>query len=475
MNDAFLHRIRAQPPADFLARLKARLDRQPPPSASRPRRALFRTLTLGLLFGGSVFAITLLTVTGIPEAARNLIWTQHRQTDAGSDANQPNDHPHGIQPTFSGGGGRRGGDKVGDSVSSAEHEQQAQGARGAGVTAANPAGSSTAPAVGGSMAPSRTPFAFVGPRGLQGYAAALAERSHRLGFDAVVAPADTTTEALARLCPEAGAAKGASQPTLAIATRRITPEEFTTCTRNIGSIAEVPMGRQAVVVVRSQLYGALELSPRDLFLALAAEIPDPANPDAIIPNPNMTWNRVDVALENEPIEVVGPPLSSTTATALREMILDAGCDTFPTIAALQQTDRARHDRICGTIRKDGVYVEMAEVSDEVLQKLQLNPNVVGILGYGLFTSNETAFAASRISGVGPTRAAILAGAYAASRPIYVYVNQRTKFPMGILLAWFSKEEGYIPETYSVISTDEAARVMNKQTPIGTPALPDLKM
>jgi phosphate transport system substrate-binding protein len=474
MNDDFLHRIRAQPPADFLAQLKARLDRQPPPSASRPRRALFRTLTLGLLFGGSVFAITLLTVTGIPDAARSLIWTQHRQTDAGSDANQPNGHPHGIQPMFSG-GGRREAEQASASDPNAEHGQQAQGARGAGVTAPNAAGSPTAPAVGGSMAPSRTPFTFVGPRGLQGYAAALAERSHRLGFDAIVAPADTTTEALARLCPEAGAAKGASQPTLAIATRRITPEEFTTCTRNIGSISEVPMGHQAVVVVRSQLYGALELSPRDLFLALAAEIPDPANPDVIIPNPNMTWNRVDGALENEPIEVVGPPPSSTTATALREMILDAGCNTFPTIAALQQTDRARHDRICGTIRKDGVYVEMAEVPDDVVQKLQLNPNVVGILGYGLFTSNETAFAASRISGVGPTRAAILAGAYAASRPIYVYVNQRTKFPMGVLLAWFSKEEGYLPETYSVISTDEAARVMNKQTPIGTPALPDLKM
>ena len=40
MNDDFLHRIRVEPPAGFMARLKARLDHQLPPASPAPRRSL---------------------------------------------------------------------------------------------------------------------------------------------------------------------------------------------------------------------------------------------------------------------------------------------------------------------------------------------------------------------------------------------------------------------------------------------------
>jgi hypothetical protein len=33
------------------------------------------------------------------------------------------------------------------------------------------------------------------------------------------------------------------------------------------------------VLARSKLYGAFALTPTEIFLALAAEIPDPAHPD----------------------------------------------------------------------------------------------------------------------------------------------------------------------------------------------------
>ena len=72
MNDDFLHRIRAQPSADFLARLKTRLDRQVPPPP-KPRRTALRALAWGLLFGGSAFAITLLTITGGRETGSYLV------------------------------------------------------------------------------------------------------------------------------------------------------------------------------------------------------------------------------------------------------------------------------------------------------------------------------------------------------------------------------------------------------------------
>src|SRR4051812_28696625 len=60
MNDDFLHRLRADPPADFLARLKARLDLQPPPAPADPAGSTLKKVLLGLLLSGCVFAMTMI-------------------------------------------------------------------------------------------------------------------------------------------------------------------------------------------------------------------------------------------------------------------------------------------------------------------------------------------------------------------------------------------------------------------------------
>src|ERR1700761_8026974 len=80
MNDDFLHRIRVEPPPGYLARLKKSLDRQPPlprehlhPRFLPRRRSVFRALAFGLLFGTSAFAITLLTVDGARQSARQFL------------------------------------------------------------------------------------------------------------------------------------------------------------------------------------------------------------------------------------------------------------------------------------------------------------------------------------------------------------------------------------------------------------------
>ncbi|HWG32387.1 MAG TPA: hypothetical protein VN676_17690, partial [Steroidobacteraceae bacterium] len=41
-------------------------------------------------------------------------------------------------------------------------------------------------------------------------------------------------------------------------------------------MVEVKYSYQAIILVRSKLYGALPLSPRDIYLALAKTVPDPA-------------------------------------------------------------------------------------------------------------------------------------------------------------------------------------------------------
>jgi phosphate transport system substrate-binding protein len=476
MNDDFLHRIRAEPPASFMASLKARLDRQLPP-ATAPRRSLFRVLAFGLLFGGSVFAISLLTVNGIPEGARNLIWTHHPDPAAtgttGHSSDAPTRVPHISHSTPSGGGrpggGRPGIDSPGDAGKGPDRP------RSMGASAPTNSSAPVAQSVNGvASAGNRTDINIVMPKALEAYATYLNEGSRRIKDPTLsITATDTTTEALAQLCGDAGSGKGARTPDMAGATRRITHAEFDTCSRNVGNLAELQMGQQAIVLARSKLYGALALAPRDIFFALAAEIPSPTRPEEFIRNPNNSWKQVNGALDEAPIEVLAPPLSSSTGIAFRELLFEAGCNTVPTIVALKQTDPARYERVCKTLRKDASYIELPDTPNDVLQRLQVTPNAIGIVSFRLFPGNSDIFVAGPISGIEPTRETISAGSYPGSRILYLYVNQKRVYARSpYFVANFLNTFDYLPGTFAVIPLDAAGIKAITQNPA---RLADLKL
>jgi phosphate transport system substrate-binding protein len=237
------------------------------------------------------------------------------------------------------------------------------------------------------------------------------------------------------------------------------------------------MEYQAILLARSKLYGTLALSASDIFLALAAEIPDPENPGALIRNPNTTWDRVNGSLPREPIEVFGPSAQSMTAIAFRETLLEAGCNAFPAIAALKQTDQARHEQVCKTLRKDGAYVEMREESPtDILQSLQSHPNAIGVLGYGLL--RESSFKdnymliTNPIGGVEATRETISNGTYPGSRTLYLYINQRRASSNApYFISWLVENSAYA-ESFCVVPIDAEPLKATRKYPV---TLPDLKM
>jgi phosphate transport system substrate-binding protein len=476
MNDDFLHRIRVQPPAGFMANLKARLDRQLPRAAAAPRRSLLRVLVFGLLFGGSVFAISLLTVNGLPDFARNLVQTQHQNSKGDVTGNSP---AAARSPSAGLIAPAQPGQPPADAPSYA-----GKAADPSRKTVAPAPANSTVPAAqsipGGSSTGARQVLSLITPKTLQDYIKSLADNFGRSAAFAVsVTATDSSSDTLTQLCGTRSSA--GSAPVLAVASvpRRITRAEYEVCTRNLGGIAEVQLGHQAIVLTRSRLYGALALSPTDIFLALAAEIPDPAHPEVLISNPNTTWNRVNGAFNDEPIEVFGPPAQSTTGIAFREILFEAGCNSFPAIAALKQTDAARYERVCGTFRKDGVYVEMPEVPFDTFQTLQTHPNAVGVLGYRLFQTfryypqNTETLTTNTIGGVEPTRETISAGTYPGSRILYLYVEQwRSPWNMGFLIASLVETGNFFPNNYSVMPADAAQVQAIRNNPV---KLPDLKL
>ena len=71
----------------------------------------------------------------------------------------------------------------------------------------------------------------------------------------------------------------------------------------------------------------LDLSLKDVFLALAKDVPDAAG--KLVPNPNKTWKDVNPSLPATKIEVLGPPPTSGTRDAFVELAMEGGCNSFP--------------------------------------------------------------------------------------------------------------------------------------------------
>ncbi len=122
---------------------------------------------------------------------------------------------------------------------------------------------------------------------------------------------------------------GPQHPDVANASRRIKPVEVDTCAKNgVKDILEVKIGFDGIVLANANSAPSFALTRKDIYLALAKKVPDPANPSSLIDNPYRTWKDVNSALSAEKIEVLGPPPTSGTRDAFVELVMESGCSTF---------------------------------------------------------------------------------------------------------------------------------------------------
>ncbi|MFQ5415521.1 MAG: PstS family phosphate ABC transporter substrate-binding protein [Myxococcota bacterium] len=214
---------------------------------------------------------------------------------------------------------------------------------------------------------------------------------------------------------------GVEHPDITNASRRIKQSEIERCATNgVAEITEVQVGYDGIVIANSRRAGKPTLSLRQIFLALAKEVP--ATNGDLIPNPNKTWKDVDASLPDVEIEVLGPPPTSGTRDAFGELALEGGCQTFPEIAALKALDKSRYKEICRSIREDGAYIEAGENDNLIVKKLEANESAMGVFGYSFLDQNSDVIQGSSVDGVDPTFENISSGRYPLSRSLYFYVK-----------------------------------------------------
>ncbi len=259
---------------------------------------------------------------------------------------------------------------------------------------------------------------------------------------------------------------GPQFPDIANASRRIRPAELQSCAQNgVKDVVEVKVGYDGIVIAENKTGASLNLTRKDVYLALAKNVPDPANTTALIPNPYKTWKDVNKSLPATRIEVLGPPPTSGTRDSFVELYMEAGCRTFAWLDALRSQDEPRFKRACDTVREDGAYIEAGENDNLIVQKLTANPDAVGVFGYSFLEENLDKLKGAVVDGVSPTFETVASGKYPASRPLFIYVKkQHVKVIPGIeeFIAEYTSEkalgdEGYladkglIPPTKSEIS------------------------
>jgi phosphate transport system substrate-binding protein len=219
---------------------------------------------------------------------------------------------------------------------------------------------------------------------------------------------------------------GVEHPDITNASRRIKSTEVELCAKNgVNDIVEVKVGYDGIALANSKKATQFSLSRKDIFLALAKEVPDPKDPESgkLVKNPYQTWKQVNADLPDIAIEVLGPPPTSGTRDAFAELALEGGCKNIDWISAMKKTDKKQYKSICHTVREDGKYIEAGENDNLIVQKLESNPNALGIFGFSFLDQNSDKVQGSVIDGEAPEFEKIADGSYPVSRPLFFYVKK----------------------------------------------------
>lgn len=215
---------------------------------------------------------------------------------------------------------------------------------------------------------------------------------------------------------------GEKFPDITNASRRIKSSEVELCASNgVTEIVEAMIGFDGIVMANSTASRQMNLSLRDIFLALAKDVPD--GHGGTRPNPYTTWDQVNGDLPAVKIEVLGPPPTSGTRDAFVELAMEGGCKTFDWIKALKASDKPAYKSLCHTLREDGAYIEAGENDNLIVQKLQANPDAVGIFGYSFLEQNRDVVQGSTIDGVSAEFEEIAIGNYPIARSLFFYVKK----------------------------------------------------
>ncbi len=243
---------------------------------------------------------------------------------------------------------------------------------------------------------------------------------------------------------------GQAFPDIANSSRRMKGSEYDLCrSNNVTDIVEVVIGYDGIVLANAKRAEAFDLTLREIFLALAREVPVNGR---LVPNPYERWSEISADLPDLPIQVFGPPPSSGTRDAFLELAMAPGAREFPMLKEIEEDDAGLFTEIAHAIREDGAWIDAGENDGAIVQRLAKNPESLGVFGFSFLVQNEDRIRGALIGGAPPTFEAIASGRYDISRSLYVYLKKAhigVVAGLGEFLKAFTDERAWGEEGYLI--------------------------
>jgi phosphate transport system substrate-binding protein len=219
--------------------------------------------------------------------------------------------------------------------------------------------------------------------------------------------------------------KGVGPETIDIAnsSRKIKDSELETCkAAGVTDIEEVKFGYDGIVFATDKSFADLALTPKDVYLAVAAEV---VVDGKLVANPNKKWSQVNAAFPDVDIAAYIPGEKHGTREVFEQKVLDAGCkeagatDVIKTLIADEKEAAAK----CHAVRKDGVATDIDGDYSETLARIDSNKTAVGVFGLSFYENNADKLKVATVSGVVPSAETVADGTYPVSRPLFFYVKK----------------------------------------------------
>ena len=273
------------------------------------------------------------------------------------------------------------------------------------------------------------------------------------------------------------------------ASSRMKTKELAYCDANGVSVTEIKVGYDGIVVAHSKDAAPLNISKKELGMALTAQVPAcyegsgrNYNCDAWIDNPFQKWSDINPALPDIAIRVMGPPTTSGTRASYVEMVNQKGyCAKDPIAKTASAARGDKKGKKCRAMRTDGAYIEAGEQDNLIVQKLLEDEGTYGIFGFSYLDQNSDTLSGAVIDGGEPTFEAIASGDYAVSRSLYFYVKHSHVGVIPGLDAYMAEwtkhwgEDGVLAEAGMIpLPADEMAEMASRMEDLPALTAADLK-
>ena len=251
---------------------------------------------------------------------------------------------------------------------------------------------------------------------------------------------------------------------IANASRPIRPAELEACAKaGVKDVIQVRFGYDGIVFASDASGPSFAFTPKDWYLALAAQVPD--KDGKIVDNPYKTWKDVNASLPDWKIAAYIPGEKHGTREVFEEKLLHAGCKASGALDILKKAGDAKAaDKACIKVRKDGAAVDIDGDYTETLARLQSNKQGIGVFGLSFYENNADKLKVATISGITPSVETVATGKYPVSRPLFFYVKKA--------------HLGVIPGLKEYVTFFTSSRILGAKGPLasyGLVPLPDAEL